>query len=240
MVELDVATDLRRLGDWLTGAGLRLQRVKPAAGEPLPADPTEYAGMVVFGRQHPDAPPWPAGAESLLRKAVRYRVPTLAIGRGAQLLALAHGGAVAPASSAQAGAALAARRDAADSDVLFERVPFTPDVVQWLRDEISELPAGAVLLAASVHHPHQAFRIGSAAWGLQFHIEPDPGQLAEWAVADPELLLAAGVDPDVLVAGVAAVGDDLAEVWQPVAARFAAVVRGELVTAPPDLPLLGQ
>ena len=56
-----------------------------------------------------------------------------------------------------------------------------PDVIQWHHDEITELPAGAVLLAASTRYPHQAFRLGDRAWGLQFHIECDPAMIADWA-----------------------------------------------------------
>ena len=33
------------------------------------------------------------------------------------------------------------------------------------------LPNGAELLAYSDHEPHQAFRYGDCAWGLQFHPE---------------------------------------------------------------------
>ena len=73
----------------------------------------------------------------------------------------------------RSGPALVGRRDAADGDPLFKWVPLLPDVLQWHRDEITELPLGAVLLAASTRYPHQAFRLGDRAWGLQFHIECD-------------------------------------------------------------------
>lgn len=175
VIENDPTDDIRRLGDWLTAAGLPLATVRPHAGEPLPADLDGYAALVVLGGpQH--AYPGPAGeptaawlpaCESLLRKAVRHRVPTLGVCLGAQLLATAHGGAAAPATAGpEIGPALVARRDAAESDPLFAQVPFTPDVLQWHHDEITELPAGAVLLAASTRYPHQAFRVGTAAWGL--------------------------------------------------------------------------
>jgi GMP synthase-like glutamine amidotransferase len=242
VIENDPTDDIRRLGDWLTAAGLRLATVRPHAGEPLPEDLEGYEGLVVLGGgQHaPDGEGWFPACESLLRKAVRHRVPTLAICLGAQLLATAHGGQVAPGSAGpEIGPALVARRDAADADPLFARVPFTPDVIQWHHDEITELPPGAVLLAASTRYPHQAFRIGPAAWGLQFHIEPDPAMIAEWAASNPELLRRLGLDPAELVGAATAVMEDLAEVWQPFAARFAAAVRGDL-TSRHSLPLLDR
>jgi GMP synthase-like glutamine amidotransferase len=248
VIENDPTDDARRLGRWLTGAGLNLVTLRPYAGDPLPADLDGYQALVVLGGdQHvypdPSGEPgaaWFGACESLLRKAVRHRVPTLAICLGAQLLAAAHGGTVAPAAAGpEIGAHLVARRDAAETDLLFARVPFTPDVIQWHHDEITELPAGAVLLAASTNYPHQAFRVGTAAWGLQFHIEPDVEMVAQWADSNPELLERLGSDPADVVSEAEAVMEDIAEVWQPFAVRFAAVATGEL-TARPDLPVIGR
>jgi GMP synthase-like glutamine amidotransferase len=248
VIENDPTDDVRRLGFWLTGAGLALVTLRPYAGDPLPERLDGYQALVVLGgEQHayPDADGGPGAAwfpacEALLRRAVRHRVPVLAICLGAQLLATAHGGTVAPAATGpELGAGLVARRDAAGFDPLFARVPFTPDVIQWHHDEITALPAGAVLLAASTRCPHQAFRLGPAAWGLQFHIEPDPAMVARWAGRDPDLPAGLGRDAAELVTGVEAVMDDLADVWQPFAARFAALARGELATRT-ELPVRGS
>jgi GMP synthase-like glutamine amidotransferase len=241
VIENDPTDDIRRLGEWLTAAGLQLATVRPHAGEPLPARLDGYAGLVVLGgEQHTyEGESWFPACEALLRAAVADRVPTLAICLGAQLLATAHGGAVGPGGAGpEIGPALVARRDAAETDPLFAPVPFTPDVTQWHRDEITRLPPGAVVLAASTRYPHQAFRVG-AAWGLQFHIEADLAMVAQWADRNQELLGQLGLDPDRLRDATAAVMDDLAEVWQPFAARFAAFVRGELAL-PRPLPLVDR
>lgn len=248
VIENDPNDDVRRLGEWLTEAGLRLDILRPHAGESLPERPDGYAALVVLGsaaHAYPDADgqpgaPWFPACESLLRRAVRNRVPTLGICLGGQLLATAHGGTVAPAAAGpEIGPALVARRDVAGADPLFARVPFTPDVIAWHHDEIVELPAGAVLLAASTHYPHQAFRLGPAAWGVQFHIEPDLEMIADWAERSRPLLDRLGRDPAELVAATAAVLDELAEVWQPFAARFAELAQGDRPAGPrPDLPML--
>jgi GMP synthase-like glutamine amidotransferase len=258
VVENDPTDDARRLGDWLTGAGLVLETVRPYAGEPLPEALDGYAAVVVLGgdqHAYPDASGEPGAAwfpalERLLRRAVRHRVPTLAICLGGQLLATAHGGTVErSAAGPEIGPRLVARRDVAERDPLFARVPFAPDVLQWHHDEITELPAGAVLLAASTRYPHQAFRLGDRAWGTQFHIECDTAMMAAWVSTNLDVLADLGFDPDALIAATDAVMPDLEEVWQPFAARFAALALGRapepdgLGVEPGErrsLPLLGQ
>lgn len=249
LIENDPTGDARRLGEWLTEAGLALDTAAPYAGQPVPERLDGYAALVVLGGEQHAYPtpggeagaPWFPSLESLLRSAVRRRVPTLGVCLGAQLLAVAHGGTVVRSEAGpEIGPGLVARRDAAGSDPLFARVPFAPDVLQWHHDEITELPYGAVLLAASTRYPHQAFRLGDRAWGLQFHIEPDPAMVAGWAAGDPEVLDRLGLDRAELLAATEAVMEDMAEVWQPFASRFAALALGRLTGVPrADLPLLG-
>jgi GMP synthase-like glutamine amidotransferase len=252
VIENDPTDDARRLGDWLSAAGLTLTVVRPHAGDPLPADLDGVAGLVVLGGEQsayddPAAEPaaaWFPALESLLRKAVRHGVPTLAICLGAQLLAQAHGGIVEPAvAGPEIGPRLAAKRDKADDDPLFADAPILMDVLQWHSDEIVALPVGATLLAASTNYPNQAFRLGEKAWGVQFHIECDTQMVASWALDSIGLLRECRIDPEGLLDRTDAAMVDLEEAWRPFAERFAKVVRGELagasVTGRP-LPLLGH
>ena len=250
VIENDPTDDIRRLGEWLTDAGLDLHVIKPYQGDRLPEDLDGYAALIVLGGdQHvyPDADgnpgaPWFPRTESLLRKAVRHKIATLGVCLGGQLLATATGGVVERSSSGpEIGAKLVARRDKAEEDPLWRYVPFVPDVLQWHVDEITALPAGATLLAASTNYPNQAFRVGERAWGLQFHIECDVDMIASWADGNDRVLADLGTSGDEVVAACATVMADLEEVWQPFAARFAAVARGELDTTPTRvLPLLGH
>jgi GMP synthase-like glutamine amidotransferase len=261
VIENDPTDDLRRLGEWLTEAGLELTVLRPHAGDPLPDSLDDYLALIVLGGDQSAYPsasgepgaPWFPAVEALLRKAVRYHVPTLGVCLGGQLLASAHGGLVERSTSGpEIGPGLIAKRDKADEDLLFRHVPLIPDVIQWHRDEITELPIGAVLLAASSRYPNQAFRLGDRAWGLQFHIECDAEMIAEWAASDQASLDELGYDAEVLVAAVADVLADVEEVWLPLAARFAALALGELPHAElphadvpqagpgRSLPLLGQ
>jgi len=58
-------------------------------------------------------------------------------------------------------------------------VPTLP-VFHWHHDTFA-LPRGAVDLAASDRYAHQAFRVGRAAYGLQFHVELDGNLAADLA-----------------------------------------------------------
>ncbi|MEU8231065.1 type 1 glutamine amidotransferase [Actinoplanes sp. NPDC048967] len=256
VIENDPSDDLRRLGEWLTEAGLELTVVRPHVGDPLPETLDEHVALIVLGGDqsaYPNAAgdpgaSWFPAVEGLLRKAVRHHVPTLGVCLGGQLLATAHGGLVERSTSGpEIGPGLVGRRDAADGDPLFKYVPLLPDVVQWHSDEITELPIGAVLLAASSRYPHQAFRLGDRAWGLQFHIECDAEMIADWTRTDVAALDELGYDAEAVVAATAEILPDVEEVWQPFAARFAALALGTLPDADiPDpgtirtLPLLGQ
>ncbi|NJC63338.1 type 1 glutamine amidotransferase [Planosporangium flavigriseum] len=249
MVENDPTDDVRRLGNWLTEAGLELTVLRAHAGEAVPDNLDGYAAMIVLGGEqnaYPDpdgtpGAPWFPALERLLRKAVRERVPTLGVCLGGQQLARAHAGTVErSAAGPEIGARLVARRDVADRDPLFADVPFAPDVLQWHLDEITELPADAVLLAASTSYPHQAFRIGDAAWGIQFHIECDIEMFAEWVSGNLDILAELGRDPIELLETVDAVLDDMEEVWRPFAQRFAALaLTGPVRIDQRYLPLLG-
>jgi GMP synthase-like glutamine amidotransferase len=241
--------DPRRLGTWLADAGLELDVLRADEGADVPAELDGYAALLVLGGAQDAFPapdgalgaPWFPALERLLRRAVRQRVPTLAICLGAQLLAVANAGAVERSPSGpEIGPRLVARRDKGTDDPLFGEVPFAPDVIQWHRDEITRLPPKSVLMAASTHYPHQAFRLGPAAWGLQFHIECDAEMVADWVVADVATVVDLGIDPDALLDSVEAVLPDIEEVWRPFAQRFAAVALGAAPgPTPSQLPILG-
>jgi GMP synthase (glutamine-hydrolysing) len=220
-----------RLGDWLGSAGVLLDVRTPYDGSALP-EVSGFDGLLLLGgpmgAYDDEVAPWLPATRDLLRDAVRTQVPTLGVCLGAQLLAGALGGRVRVGTDGpEIGPGLVAKRDVAAADPIFRQVPFTPDVLQWHFDEISELPSGATLLASSPRYPHQAFRVGGSAWGVQFHVETTPEMVRTWARSDADklaedgwdvLAAADGWDLDTLHA-------DLEEVWSPWAARFAELVR---------------
>lgn len=210
------------IGSWLPESGLGLEVVEPWRGDELPASLDGFQALVVMGgpQQAWDdgSAPWLAATKALIRKAVGAELPTFGVCLGAQLLAEATGGRVAPsANGPELGARLVGKRDLAGNDPLFWDLPLSPVVVQWHDDEVTELPPGATLLMSSPAYPHQAFRVGAKAWGIQFHIETDPGMLARLVEQDRDTL----ADPAATLAGMVEVMPEIEEVWGEVLRRFA-------------------
>lgn len=238
-----------RLGDWLADAGAELVVVRPAVAG-IPEDLDGVQGVVCMGGAmdaYDDATyPWLVPLRRLLGRAVTCQLPVLGVCLGGQLLAMATGGAVRRAPNGpEAGTRLVAKRDAAARDPLFGPLPLTPDVIQFHQDEIYQLPPGSTLLASSPRYANQAFRVGTAGYGLQFHIETSPAMVLSWArrgTACAQAFPHWQLDPDHLEQ----VHADMAQAWQPLAARFVALAAGMLTPAAADpgshraLPLLSS
>lgn len=228
VVQHEADTGPGAFGGWLAAEGVTLDVRHPYDGDELPPLPA-YDGLVVLGGAMAPADdddcPWLPATRALLAEAVRSQVPAFGICLGAELLVLGCGGAVRRGTAGPELGVLGVRLDAAAvDDPVFGGLPPAPRVVQWHWEEIAALPAGAVRLASSPAYPHQAFRLGPAAWGVQGHPEVTGDIAASWAREDSRLLVAAGRAPDDLVAEVRAAEPELAATWRPVAAAFATVV----------------
>lgn len=174
------------IGEWLEETGAQIDVLRLFDGAPVPASTAGMDALVCLGGEmaawDDEVAPWLPATRALLAAAVDAGTPTLGVCLGGQLLAMATGGTVERgADGPEYGAYLTARRDAADRDPLFLEMPMTPDVMQAHDDVISVLPPDAVLLMAGTGYPHQAFRIGEKAWGLQFHIEATAATVRGWA-----------------------------------------------------------
>ncbi|MBB4968235.1 GMP synthase-like glutamine amidotransferase [Saccharothrix violaceirubra] len=241
VVQPDETDPPARLGDWLADAGADPVVLRPYAGDPVPDTLDGYRALVclggVMGALDDVAFPWLADLRRLLSHAVAKRVPVLAVCLGAQLLAVATGGQVRRGvNGSEIGLGLVAKRDVAKDDVLFAELPWTPDVLQFHQDEIALLPPTAELLASSPAYANQAFRVGPAAYGLQFHIETTADIVLDWVVRSPGL--AASVppsrfDPERLARG----HEDIEEVWRPFVERFVRFASGA-ITSRRELPLV--
>lgn len=243
VIQPDLSDPVGPLGEWLAEEGAALDVRNPPNDE-LPGGLGDYQGLVCLGggmsAGDDAAHPWLASVRRLLASATSDRLPTVGICLGAQLLAVAAGGRVAPAEPGpEAGPGLVSKRDAAWQDPLLAELPLMPDVLQFHRDWIEQLPPGAQLLAAAPGYPNQAFRVGSCAYGLQFHIETTPQVVLSWADSAPDLAASAragALDRDALIQ----LHDDLREVWRPFAHRFVRLAGGLLEPAAPrgsTLPL---
>jgi GMP synthase-like glutamine amidotransferase len=137
-------------------------------------DPAGYQAIVVLGGpQHLYADthlPYIAQEQKLLRHAVAQDIPTLGICLGGQLLASALGAEVSHHHSTELGFYCIPLTEAGRQDPLFAGLPGHQLAFHWHSD-VFELPASSIHLASTAIAPNQAFRYGSRAYGLQFHIE---------------------------------------------------------------------
>lgn len=217
-----------RFGSRLEEAGLELDVVHAWDGGQLPDDLSAHRSLIVLGGGYmPDADdraPWLPSVRALMRQALRDGVPVLGICLGAQLLAYVAGGTVlAEHGPPESGSTELTLRPEALDDPLFASLPPRVKAIEHRVDAISRLPRNAQWLAASERCPVQAFRIGSSAWGVQFHPEATPETIRGW---DAEALRRQGFDRDELVRTAEADEPGSVRNWQGLADRFAAVVLG--------------
>jgi GMP synthase (glutamine-hydrolysing) len=185
----------------LLGAGDRLEVVHAGLGAPLPRD-FGYAGIVVTGSfaMVTERAPWSVATADYLREAVQRRVPTLGVCYGHQLLADAFGGEVRDnPRGRQAGTVRVSLTAEARRDPLFSGLPEEFSAHVSHQQSVVSLPEGATLLASCAGDPHHAYRLGPAAWGVQFHPEFDAEVSRAYIEARREVLLREGLDPDALL-----------------------------------------
>ncbi len=215
------------VGQWLAAEGFTIANVKAYAGELIPSEISEdVAGIIPLGghmNANEDALyPFLTVEKNLLRKAVEEEVPVFAICLGTQLLAVATGGKVEQSPQSEIGIFDIELNDSAKTDSVFNFAS-SAKVTQWHEDVVTELPAGATLLASSPLCTNQVYRIGATTYGVQFHPEVDSGIIRGWEEhADHALQMSEkrGVEAEV-----AEYDEELARIWQPALHSWAEVVR---------------
>lgn len=145
-----------------------------------------YDAVLVFGgAMHADQDewhPWLRQETLWLQQLLARRVPTLGVCLGAQLLARAAGSWVGPLGKPEIGWYAVELTAEGAADPVLGPLPQSFEAFQW-HYYTHGLPAGAVELARSGGCT-QAFRLGDACWGVQFHPEVTEMQLGGW-IDDP-------------------------------------------------------
>jgi len=170
------------LADCLMKAGNIIESVRIDRKEAIPDTLKDYAGLIVMGgpMSAKDNLSFIQEEINLLRQAIAQDLPVLGICLGAQLLAKAAGAQIFPSPERELGWYRLLPTPDGESDPLFFTLPAKGlDVFQW-HGETFSLPSDAKLLASCPKVPHQAFRLGSCQYGLQFHVEVDEAIIRTW------------------------------------------------------------
>lgn len=228
VVEHEADAGIGLVGERMEELGVDMAVVGPETGREVPRSAEGYDGVVVLGGSASPtdtAQPGSANVRALLRDCLDREVPLLGICLGAQLLGLAAGGRTdLVRGGPEIGIGVLRRTAAATEDPLLGDVPETMRSLQWHSYEVRALPPGSEALVSSDRCTNQAFRVGTRAWALQFHLEALGDTPAAWAAGHGDELAGAGLAVDDLTAAMFAAEPELRATWVPVADRWLRIV----------------
>lgn len=171
----------------LDAAGILYAVHHPYAGDPLP-ELRDVSALIVMGgamgANDDSRHPFLRDLKIFIKTAVLADVPYLGVCLGGQLLAAALGAQVVSNRWEELGSLPVALTAEGHRDALLAGLPGEIDTFQWHHDSF-DIPDGALLLASSPVCRHQAFRVGSVAWGTQFHPEVTEPIIRDWCAWDP-------------------------------------------------------
>lgn len=173
---------LGAIADVLEGAEIPYRYIRPFAGNPVPPDIGDSAGLIVMGGPmgvyEKDSYPFLIEEMRLIEKTLHAEKPVLGICLGSQLLAAALGAPVAKSERKEIGWFPVSLSGSCSNDPLWSGIG-SPFVAYHWHGDIFDLPNGAVSLASSAITEHQAFRYGRNAYGFLFHMEVTPTIIRE-------------------------------------------------------------
>lgn len=162
--------------------GFQTQIIELQHGDRLPGDLSAVDAVVSLGGPmnvyEEEKYPFLRIEDHFVKQVISKEIPFIGICLGSQILAKACGAKVNKSPEKEIGFYPIQVKE----DVLFEGLDKKLDVFHW-HEDMSELPSKAKLLASSQGCPHQAFRVGANAYGLQFHVEVTEPTIRKWIEA---------------------------------------------------------
>lgn len=184
VVQNFAGTGLGQIATALAERGAEIDLRRADEGEPLPASPEAYSGVVVLGGGQnalaDDVAPWFPQLVDLMRGFVGADRPLLGVCLGAQLLARAYGAENMIGAAPEFGWREVELTPEGRADPVLSAAGAVFPIFQW-HDDTFTLPRGATRLAGNFAAHNQAFRVGRAGYATQFHFEADRALVAEWS-----------------------------------------------------------
>ena len=183
VVENTRISHLGQVGVALEEAGAEIEVFRPWSGEVLPSGIDGHDALVVLGGEQnaldDEKHPYLPELAGLMREFGDAGKAVLGICLGSQILARAYGGENKLSVAVEFGWHEVKLTDEAKADPVLRSAGVTFPIFQWHTDTFT-LPEGAVRLATNGTTLNQAFRIGRAAYGTQFHFEASTAVVQEW------------------------------------------------------------
>jgi len=163
-------------------------------GDTLPTNFSNIEAIVTLGGPmnvyEEDKYPFLKEEDKFLKAAIKSEIPLLGICLGSQLIAKACDARVVKSPVKEVGWFKVKLNETARQDSLFHGMNSEFDVFHW-HEDMFQIPQRGTLLATGKGCPHQAFKAGACAYGIQFHIEVTEPIIADWCKAylasqDPE------------------------------------------------------
>jgi len=185
-------TGLGQMRAALDEAGASIDLVRAHRGEPLPDGHEGHDAIVVLGGGQnalaDDDHPYLPALAGLMRAFADNGKSTLGICLGSQVLARAYGADNLIGVAPEFGWQRVSLTPEGKADPVLAALPESFPIFQW-HDDTFTLPRGGTRLAGNDAAHNQAFRIGRAGYGIQFHFEADRKLVAEWHAAFPEVIV---------------------------------------------------
>ncbi len=164
------------IGAWLDAHAARVDWTRFHRGDGAPRS-IQCDLLIVMGgpmgAHQDESYPWLAGEKRAIREAIEGGARVLGVCLGAQLIAAALGARVFPGREREIGWHPVLHAPGIAGNPFADAVPDGALVFHWHGDTF-DLPRGATRLLSSEGCANQAFLLGGAVLGLQFHLETTP------------------------------------------------------------------
>ncbi|MEQ9460504.1 MAG: type 1 glutamine amidotransferase [Phycisphaeraceae bacterium] len=191
-----------RLGQILRDHGHRLRVIPLHANAALPEDLDDIDGVISMGGPmglaEKSEHAWIEPEMAFLKQAHEAGLPVTGICLGAQLIAAALGGEVAPMEKAEIGWGRTELSFFGTVDPVLTGMPWKSVQFHAHGDQITRCPPGGtpIPLISTPACKAQAFRVGMTTYGFQFHFEWDRAQMDAFLAEFADWVRASGFDVD--------------------------------------------